>query len=305
MEKNLKSRERKNTRDNRRDNRREVKRDDRRDNRRDDKRDGKFVREKGRGRNFVESKRVKAPKLTDADAPIRLNRFIANCGICSRREADELIAAGVVSVNGKVVTELGTKVNRSDEVRFNGRRLQGEHKVYIVMNKPKDYVTSLSDSHAEHLVTDLISKELCPERVYPVGRLDKSTTGVLLLTNDGELSQMLTHPSFQRRKIYEVTLATNLREEDYDKLMSGVELEDGTVAADRLEYVGEKKNDLGIEIHSGKNRVVRRMFEALGYKVRKLDRVYFAGITKKNLRRGQWRFLTEAEINILRINPQN
>lgn len=232
---------------------------------------------------------------------IRLNKFIANSGVCSRREADTLIQAGVVTVNGEVVTELGTKVNiHEDDVRFNGERLKGEEKVYIIMNKPKGFVTTASDPHADKTVLDLVSK--CPARVYPVGRLDKNTTGVLLLTNDGEIAERLTHPSYDKKKIYQVALDKELSEEDRQKILSGVELSDGVEKADELEYIdsGDRRK-LGIEIHSGKNRIVRRLFESQGYTVKALDRVYFAGLTKKGLKKGDWRFLTESEVNILKM----
>ena len=237
------------------------------------------------------------------DGMVRLNKFIANSGICSRREADEYIAAGLVSVNGQIITEMGVKVNPAeDDVRFNGERLRGEKKVYVLLNKPKDFVTTTSDPHAEKNVMQLISRDLCPERIFPVGRLDKSTTGVLLLTNDGELAEKLTHPSFQKKKIYQVTLDKNVKPEDMDRLVQGVALEDGQAYADEVAYNGDDRSVVGIEIHSGKDRIVRRMFEALGYKVRKLDRVYFAGLTKKNLRRGQWRFLSDEEVTMLKLN---
>lgn len=241
--------------------------------------------------------------VKEDDGLVRLNKFIANSGICSRREADEYISAGLVTVNGQVVTEMGVKVNPAeDDVRFNGERLRGEKKVYVLLNKPKDFVTTTSDPHAEKNVMQLISRELCPERIFPVGRLDKSTTGVLLLTNDGELAEKLTHPSYQKKKIYQVTLDKNVKPEDMDKLVSGVDLEDGPAYADEVAYNGDDRSIVGIEIHSGRNRIVRRMFEALGYRVRKLDRVYFAGLTKKNLRRGQWRFLSEEEVTMLKLN---
>ena len=232
---------------------------------------------------------------------IRLNRFIANSGICSRREADTLIAAGVVTVNGEVVTELGTKVNiHDDDIRFNGERLKGEEKVYIVMNKPSGYVTTASDPHAGKTVIDLVKN--CSTRVYPVGRLDKNTTGVLMLTNDGEIAERLTHPSYDKKKIYQVILDKALEQEDYDKILTGLTLSDGDVKADELEYIDEgDKRKLGIEIHSGKNRIVRRIFESLGYNVKALDRVYFAGLTKKGLKKGEWRYLTEGEVNILKM----
>ena len=238
----------------------------------------------------------------DNDGLVRLNKFIANSGICSRREADEYISAGLVTVNGNVVTEMGVKVKPDDDVRFNGERLRGEKKVYVLLNKPKDYVTTTSDPHAEKNVMQLISKSMCPERIFPVGRLDKATTGVLLLTNDGELAERLTHPSYQKKKIYQVTLDKNVKPEDMDRLVQGITLEDGPVFADEVAYNGDDRSVVGIEIHSGKNRIVRRMFEALGYRVRKLDRVYFAGLTKKNLRRGQWRFLSDEEATMLKLN---
>ena len=232
---------------------------------------------------------------------IRLNKFIANSGVCSRREADTLIQAGVVTVNGEVVTELGTKVNiYEDDIRFNGERLKGEEKVYIVMNKPKGYVTTASDPHAEKTVIDLVKG--CKSRVYPVGRLDKNTTGVLMLTNDGEIAERLTHPSYDKKKIYQVALDKELSREDYEKILSGVILSDGEVRADELEFIDESDHrKLGIEIHSGKNRIVRRIFESFGYSVKALDRVYFAGLTKKGLKKGEWRYLTEGESNILKM----
>lgn len=231
---------------------------------------------------------------------IRLNRFIANSGICSRREADEYIVQGLVTVNGQTVTELGTKVFQTDEVRFEGKLLQGEDKVYIIMNKPKNCVTTTDDPHARKTVIDLIAGK-CPQRVYPVGRLDRDTTGVLLLTNDGEMTEKLTHPSYKKKKIYHVFLDRNLSQADFDKILKGVYLDDGMINADALSYIDGDQTQVGIEIHSGRNRIVRRIFEALGYKVEKLDRVYFAGLTKKNLRRGQWRFLTEKELAILKM----
>ena len=239
--------------------------------------------------------------MTPIKEVIRLNKFIANSGVCSRREADNFILAGVVTVNGEVVTELGTKINIvTDDVRFNGERLKGETKVYIVMNKPKGFVTTASDPHADKTVMDLLTG--CPTRVFPVGRLDKNTTGVLMFTNDGEIAEKLTHPSYDKKKIYQVSLDSKLRGEDYDKILSGIELSDGVIAADELEYIEEDDHrKLGIEIHSGKNRIVRRIFESLGYEVKALDRVYFAGLTKKGLKRGEWRFLTEGEINLLRM----
>ena len=240
-----------------------------------------------------------------AKAPIkevvRLNKYIANSGVCSRREADTLIQSGVVTVNGEVVTELGTKVNvLTDDIRFNGERLKGEEKVYILMNKPKGYVTTASDPHAEKTVMDLLKG--CPSRVFPVGRLDKNTTGVLMFTNDGEMAERLTHPSYNKKKIYQVILDHPLAEEDKEKVLAGIELTDGVIAADELEYIDQRDHrQLGIEIHSGKNRIVRRIFESLGYEVKALDRVYFAGLTKKGLKKGDWRYLTEGEVNILKM----
>ena len=232
---------------------------------------------------------------------VRLNKYIANSGVCSRREADTLIQSGVVTVNGEVVTELGTKVNvLTDDIRFNGERLKGEEKVYIVMNKPKGYVTTASDPHAEKTVMDILKG--CPTRVFPVGRLDKNTTGVLMFTNDGEMAERLTHPSYNKKKIYQVVLDHPLTEEDKEKVLAGIELTDGVVAADELEYIDQRDHrQLGIEIHSGKNRIVRRIFESLGYEVKALDRVYFAGLTKKGLKKGDWRYLTEGEVNILKM----
>lgn len=238
---------------------------------------------------------------TPIQEEIRLNKFIANSGVCSRREADTLIQAGVVTVNGEVVTELGTKVNvYKDEVKFNGEKLKGEEKVYLVMNKPKGYVTTASDPHAEKTVMELLKG--CPFRVFPVGRLDKSTTGVLMFTNDGELAEKLTHPSYDKKKIYQVSLDKPLKQEDYEKALAGIELTDGKMAADELEFIdADDHRKLGIEIHSGKNRIVRRLFEALGYEVKALDRVYFAGLTKKGLKKGEWRKLSEGEVNILKM----
>lgn len=236
----------------------------------------------------------------DPDEPIRLNKYLANAGVCSRREADEFITSGAVKVNGEVVTELGTKVKRSDEVLFNENPVSIEKKVYILLNKPKDYVTTSDDPQQRKTVMDLV-KDACPERIYPVGRLDRNTTGVLLLTNDGELASKLTHPKFLKKKVYHVFLDKNVSTEDLQKIADGIELEDGEVHADSIEYADERDHtQVGIEIHSGRNRIVRRIFESLGYRVVKLDRVQFAGLTKKNLRRGDWRFLTEKEVDMLR-----
>lgn len=240
------------------------------------------------------------PKRRSDSEEVRLNRFLSNSGICSRREADEYIGAGLVSVDGVVVTELGTKVRLDADVRFNGERLKGENKVYVLLNKPKNYVTTLDDPQERKTVIDLV-KNACKERIYPVGRLDRNTMGVLLLTNDGELTRNLTHPSFEKKKIYHVHLDKNVLHTDMQALLDGIVLEDGPVAADAIEYVNGKKSEVGIEIHSGKNRVIRRMFDHLGYQVIKLDRVYFAGLTKKNLRRGEWRMLTAKEVEMLKM----
>lgn len=239
--------------------------------------------------------------LADPNEPMRLNKYLANAGICSRREADEFIAAGVVTVNDNIVTELGTKVKRSDIVKFHDQLVSIENKVYILLNKPKDCVTTTDDPQERKTVLDLV-KGACDERIYPVGRLDRNTTGVILLTNDGELASKLTHPKFLKKKIYFVTLDKSLTRADMDAIASGITLEDGEIHADEINYTSEDdKSQVGIEIHSGKNRIVRRIFESLGYKVKKLDRVLFAGLTKKGLRRGQWRFLTEKEVNMLKM----
>lgn len=262
------------------------------------------------GINKMISKRplVDQMKVSDNDyvpspipEEIRLNKYIANSGICSRREADELIQAGVVTVNGVVVTELGTKINAlKDEVKFNNELLKGEEKIYVVMNKPKGFVTTVSDSHAEKTVMDLLKG--LKVRVFPVGRLDKNTTGVLMFTNDGEMAEKLTHPSYDKKKIYQVILENPLTEEHYAKIVEGIELNDGFIKADELEYIdAEDHRKLGIEIHSGKNRIVRRIFESLGYDVKALDRVYFAGLTKKGLKKGAWRILTKGEANVLKM----
>ena len=239
-----------------------------------------------------------APKI---DGEIRLNRYISMSGICSRREADEYITSGQITVNGEVVTELGTKVHQNDVICYNGKQIQNEKKVYIVMNKPKGFVTTLDDPHADKSVMDLV-KNACTERIYPVGRLDKNSVGVLLLTNDGDLAKKLTHPTYEKKKIYQVSLDKRLARADLERLIMGITLEDGDIAADDVCYVDDptSKNAVGIEIHSGRNRIVRRMFEHVGYRVGKLDRVYFAGLTKQKLKRGEWRFLTEKEVSMLK-----
>ena len=237
----------------------------------------------------------------DPNEPIRLNKYLANAGECSRREADEFIQAGVVTVNGTVVTELGTKIMRTDEVKFHDQPVSLEKKVYVLLNKPKDYITTSDDPQRRKTVMELV-KDACPERIYPVGRLDRSTTGVLLLTNDGDLASKLTHPKFLKKKVYHVFLDRNVTAHDMQQIRDGVVLDDGEIRADAIEYASETdKNQVGIEIHSGKNRIVRRIFESLGYRVYRLDRVQFAGLTKKNVRRGDWRYLTEKEVDMLRM----
>ncbi|WP_436414598.1 pseudouridine synthase [Petrimonas sp.] len=246
-------------------------------------------------------KQIKYKENADPTAPIRLNKYLANAGICSRREADEFIQAGVVKVNGEVVTELGTKITRADEVMFHDQPVSLESKVYVLLNKPKGFVTTTDDPENRKTVMDLV-KAACKERIYPVGRLDRATTGVLLLTNDGDLASKLTHPKYEKRKIYQVWLDKPVAMEHMQAVADGIELEDGEIHADAISYVTEDDlSQVGIEIHSGKNRVVRRIFEKLGYRVIKLDRVYFAGLTKKNLSRGKWRYLSEKEVNMLRM----
>ena len=276
--------------------------------RKDEMTESRINRFKETGDEIIEKQRPYVQEYTPkprqpkaaGEEGVRLNKFIANSGICSRREADDYISAGVVSVNDQVVTEMGVKVFQNDVVKFNGEIVKGEKKVYIIMNKPKDYVTTTSDPHAEKTVMDLIAGK-CAERVYPVGRLDRETTGVLLLTNDGELTEQLTHPSYEKKKIYQAFLDKNLKKDDFEKIVNGIELEDGPIQSDALSYIDEDESQVGIEIHTGRNRIVRRIFESLGYEVKKLDRVYFAGLTKKGLRRGQWRFLTEQEIGMLKM----
>lgn len=240
-------------------------------------------------------------KNYDPDEPVRLNRYLANAGVCSRREADTFIQAGVVKVNGVVVTELGTKVKRSDEVMFHDQTINMEKKVYVLLNKPKDYVTTSDDPQNRKTVMELV-KNACRERIYPVGRLDRNTTGVLLFTNDGDLATKLTHPQYLKKKIYHVFCDKNVTAADIRQIAEGIMLEDGEIHADAIDYAHETdKKQVGIEIHSGRNRIVRRIFEHLGYKVVKLDRVYFAGLTKKNVKRGDWRFLTQDEVNMLKM----
>ena len=264
----------------------------------------KKIRLKRRTTNSPADQSKRGAKKTERTATtgeMRLNRFVANAGVCSRREADKYIAAGLVTVNGKPVTEMGVKVKMSDDVRFDGRKLNAEKKVYILINKPKDFVTTTADPHAERTVMDLV-ENACDERVYPVGRLDRTTTGVLLLTNDGELADRLTHPSHNVKKIYQVSLDKPVTKNDLMQIAEGVELEDGFIAADAISYIDPAdKTEIGLEIHSGKNRIVRRIFEHLGYKVKKLDRVFFAGLTKKNLPRGRWRMLSQKEVQFLKM----
>jgi 23S rRNA pseudouridine2605 synthase len=250
----------------------------------------KFAKGKSKGESFSD------------DGSTRLNKYISNAGICSRREADELIKAGVISVNGEVVTEMGYKVQPGDEVRYNNETLRSERLVYLLLNKPKDFITTVDDPEDRKTVMHLV-RNACKERVYPVGRLDRNTTGLLLFTNDGELARRLTHPSFEVQKVYQVDLDKNLKSSDMDAIANGLQLEDGFVKVDAISYVGSgsDKSIVGVELHSGKNRIVRRIFESLDYKVKKLDRVYFAGLSKRDLPRGRWRFLTELEIANLKM----
>lgn len=236
----------------------------------------------------------------DPNAEIRLNKYMANAGLCSRREADEYITSGKVKVNGEVVTELGTKISRNDVVEYDDKVVTPERKCYVLLNKPKDCVTTSDDPNGRTTVLDIV-KNACEERIYPVGRLDRNTTGVLLLTNDGDLASKLTHPKFVKKKIYHVWTDKDISEDDMQRIADGIELEDGEIHADAISYVSDDRNQAGIEIHSGRNRIVRRIFEHLGYRVVKLDRVYFAGLTKKNLPRGRWRYLTQDEVNYLRM----
>ena len=249
--------------------------------------------------SFKKQEEAKAVQIIDPLAPFRLNKYIAGSGVCSRREADELIKKGMVKVNGVVVVEVGTKVLGTDQVELKGKILSPEKKVYILLNKPKDYVSTVSDPHAEKTVLDLVH-HMGNERIYPVGRLDKNTTGVLLLTNDGELTKKLTHPSYNKKKVYHVVLNRPATKAELQQILDGIELEDGKIQADSISFVDESdKSQIGIELHSGKNRIVRRIFEHFGFRIEKLDRVYFAGLTKKNVPRGKWRYLAEKEISML------
>ena len=257
----------------------------------------------GRGKSFTpRPKRIEYEMpIPDPNEQIRLNKFMSNAGICSRREADEFIQQGLVKVNGQVVTELGTKISHSDVVEYDEKVVALESKCYILLNKPKDCVTTSDDPNGRTTVMDLV-KGACNERIYPVGRLDRNTTGVLLLTNDGDLASKLTHPKYVKKKIYHVWCDRDIAEEDMQRIADGIELEDGPIHADAISYATETdRNQAGIEIHSGRNRIVRRIFESLGYHVTKLDRVYFAGLTKKNLPRGRWRYLTQEEVNFLKM----
>jgi len=268
-------------------------------------RDNSFSRKRDNASESGRKEEKTLKVVRKGDEEIRLNRFISNAGICSRRDADKLIAGGEIAVNGKVVTELGAKVRKSDTVVYKGKPLDVEKKIYLLLNKPRGYVTTLDDPHAEHTVMELIG-QACEERIYPVGRLDKETSGVLLFTNDGDLAKKLTHPSYEKRKIYHVFLTGEFSEEHLEQMRKGIELEDGLIAADTINYADPvDKTQVGIEIHSGRNRIVRRIFEHLGYKVARLDRVVFAGLTKKNLPRGKWRFLTPREVGFLKMSVRN
>ena len=255
-----------------------------------------------RSYNSVPRKPVLIKRKVEAvsDGKIRLNRYLANSGICSRREADEYIAAGVVRVNDVIVTEMGMKVGYDDKVHFHSQLVRPEKKVYVLLNKPKNCVTTSDDPQDRLTVLDLV-KGATNERIYPVGRLDRNTTGVLLLTNDGDMAAKLTHPKYNKKKIYHVSLDSQLTNDDLTKITNGIELEDGLIVVDEVSFVDDTHKEIGVEIHSGKNRIVRRIFESLGYKIIKLDRVYFAGLTKKNLSRGKWRHLSQLEINMLKM----
>ncbi|WP_291862624.1 pseudouridine synthase [Marinilabilia sp.] len=266
---------------------------------------GKYTNNERRSRNTKFSEKAKPRNIerkisgTKPPESMRLNKFIANSGVCSRREADTLITKGEIKVNGNVVKEMGLTVSINDKVEYKGKKLIPEKKVYLLLNKPKDTVTTSSDPEGRKTVIEII-RNACPQRVYPVGRLDRNTTGVLLLTNDGELSKQLTHPSFEAKKIYHVFLNQPLAPAHLESIKNGIELEDGLVKPDAVNYVDGDPMQAGIEIHSGKNRIVRRIFEHFGYQVEKLDRVYFAGLTKKNLPRGKWRFLADKEVRFLK-----
>ncbi len=247
-------------------------------------------------------KYIKGQGRRDPDTEyIRLNKYIASTGLCSRREADEYISSGLITVNGKVITELGMKIKLADNVKYKGRSLIEQKKVYILLNKPKDYITTVEDPYAKKTVLDIV-RNACKERIYPVGRLDRNTTGVLLLTNDGDLAKKLTHPKYNKLKVYHVFLNKSLKSHDMEKIATGITLEDGFIKADSISYVNENdKKQVGVELHSGRNRIIRRIFEHLDYKIVRLDRVYFAGLTKKGLPRGKWRHLTKKEVAMLKM----
>ncbi len=265
-----------------------------------DDRKGKNVPKGKFKKKSTKDKFQKKPDIPEQPELIRINKYIAASGICSRRDADELIKRGKVKLNDKLITELGLKVFLTDKIYVNDKLISPEKKVYILINKPKDYISTVDDPHAERTVIDLIGSAT-KERVYPVGRLDRNTTGVLLLTNDGDLTKKLTHPSSNKKKIYHISLNKAVVKADFDRIAEGLELEDGFIKADAISYVDANKKEVGIELHSGRNRIVRRMFEYLGYRVVKLDRVYFAGLTKKGVNRGKWRFLEEKEISMLKM----
>lgn len=261
----------------------------------------KFDKEEDKAKSFVQRRRLEKLTKSDNKDTIRLNKYIANSGICSRREADDLIIQGLVEVNGKVVTEMGYQVQKTDRVVFDGQGITPEKPVYVLLNKPKGYISTTKDEKARKTVMELVANA-SPYRVFPVGRLDRSTTGVILLTNDGHLTKKLTHPSFNMKKIYHVTLDRKLDRADLNTILEGVRLEEGVAEVDSISYIdGKPKNEVGIEIHIGWNRVVRRIFQKLGYEVEALDRVMFAGLTKKNIKRGHWRILTELEVNNLKM----
>ncbi|OIP01715.1 MAG: pseudouridine synthase [Bacteroidetes bacterium CG2_30_33_31] len=268
-----------------------------------DKKKGKFVKtgfKKEIGRDKKTETAAVSPTFSN-DGTMRLNKYIAHAGVCSRREADSLIETGVITVNGKTITELGYKVSQKDKVSMDGQTLKAENLQYVLLNKPKGFITTTEDPEERKTVMSLVEKA-CKERIYPIGRLDKNTTGVLLFTNDGDLAKKLTHPKHNIRKLYHVVLDKDVSKKDLLKIIEGIELEDGKISADKASYVDDKgKNNVGIEIHSGKNRIVRRIFENLEYKVVKLDRVIFGGLTKKDLPRGKWRYLSAKEINFLKI----
>jgi 23S rRNA pseudouridine2605 synthase len=283
-----------------------AKRNDSKSDKRSSLRDeGQYGYRKNPSNRYEKPKRPRIVKGQNQSKNIsgetRLNKYISNSGICSRREADELIRTGLISVNGEIVTEMGVKVKPGDEVKYNGEKIRSEKKVYLLLNKPRDYVTTMHDPEGRRTVLELI-KEATPERVYPVGRLDRNTTGVLLFTNDGELATRLIHPKYEKKKIYHVFLDSKMSKTDLEKIANGLTLEDGFIKPDSVEFASESKDEVGIEIHSGKKHIVRRIFEHLEYKVVKLDRVYFAGLTKKNLPRGKYRFLSEKEINMLKMS---